>query len=80
MECACSVLDPILIYLVLHVKDMSFDKQGASNVTDQQCKTRDRFTTTSFYFVLWSFWGSAIKSAIVTKQTSTRLYSLVQGT
>ena len=39
MECACSVLDLILIYLVLHVKDMSFDKQDASNVTDQQHST-----------------------------------------
>ena len=47
-ECACSVLDLILIFLVLHVKDMSFDKQGASDVTDQQRKTRNRFTTTSF--------------------------------
>ena len=47
MECACSVLDLILIYLVLHVKDMSFDKQGASDVTDQQRKTRNRFRTTS---------------------------------
>ena len=27
MICACSVLDLILIHLVLHVKDMSFDKQ-----------------------------------------------------
>ena len=52
MECACSVLDLILIYLVLHVKDISFDKQGASDVTDQQRKTRNRFTTTSFNFGL----------------------------
>ena len=36
MECACSVLDMILIYLVLHVKDMSFDKLDVSDVTDQQ--------------------------------------------
>ena len=73
MECACSVLDLILIYLVLHVKDMSFDKQGGSDVTDQQRKTRNRFTTTSFNFGLWSFWGSVIKSATVTKPTSTWL-------
>ena len=46
-ECACSVLDLIFMYLVLHVKDMSFDKQDASYVTDQQHKTRHRFTTTS---------------------------------
>ena len=42
MECACSVLDLIVTYLALHGKDMSFDKQGASGVTDQQ-------HTTSFY-------------------------------
>ena len=43
MECACSVLDLILIHLVLHVKDMSFDKQDASDVTDQQQNTHHRF-------------------------------------
>ena len=52
MECACSVLDLILIYLALHVNDMSFDRQGANDVTDQQRKTRNRFTATPFYFVL----------------------------
>ena len=39
MECACSVLDLMLIYLVLLVKDMSFDKQDASDVTDEQQNT-----------------------------------------
>ena len=48
-ECACSVLDLILIYLVLHVKHMSLDKQDASDVTDQQHKTRYGYTTTSFH-------------------------------
>ena len=42
MECACSVLDMILIHLVLLVKDMSFDKQDASDVTDQQQNTHHR--------------------------------------
>ena len=47
-EYACTVLDMILIYRVLHVKDMSFDKQDASAVTHQQHKTPHGFTTTSF--------------------------------
>ena len=42
MECACSILDLILIHLMLHVKDMSLDKQDASDVTDQQQNTRHR--------------------------------------
>ena len=36
MESACSVLDMILIHLELYFKDMSFEKQDASDVTDQQ--------------------------------------------
>ena len=51
---------------------MSFDKQGASDVKDQQRKTHNRFIPDN-NFVLWSFWGSVIKSANVAKQTSTRL-------
>ena len=76
MECACPVLDMILIYLVLHVKDMSFDKQNASDVTDQQHKTRHRFTTTPFHkkqlwFVI--ILGFCYQERTVTKQTSTSL-------
>ena len=42
IEYASSVLDQILVYLVLHVKDMSFDsdKQDVNGVTDQEHKTR----------------------------------------
>ena len=35
-------LTSVLVYLVLHVKDMSLDKKDASDVTDQQRKTRNR--------------------------------------
>ena len=65
--CVLCPRDVILIFLVLHDKDMSFDKQGASDVKDQQRKTSNRFIPES-NFVLWSFWGSVIKSATVTKQ------------
>ena len=72
-ECACPVLDLILIYRVLHVKDMSFDKQGASGVSDQQ-------HTTSFYKTTLFCDHSGVLLSRAPLLQNNKNTSLVQGT
>ena len=72
-ECACPVLDLILIYRVLHVKDMSFDKQGASGVSDQQ-------HTTSFYKTTLFCDHSGVLLSRAPQLQNNKYTSLVQGT
>ena len=72
-ECACPVLDRILIYRVLHVKDMSFDKQGASGVPDQQ-------HTTSFYKTTLFCDHSGVLLSRAPLLQNKQVHVLVQGT
>ena len=73
MECACPVLDLILIYRVLHVNYMSFDKQGASGVSDQQ-------HTTSFHKTTLFCDHSGVLLSRAPLLQNKQLHVLVQGT
>ena len=72
-ECACPFLDLILIYRVLHVKDMSFGKQCASGVSDQQ-------HTTSFYKTTLFCDHSGVLLSRAPLLQNNKYTSLVQGT